>query len=142
MQTSRFAKRLLLLQNLFQSPPQNPCKEMQIFQRKHRYAIYAIFLRIFNNNICKKEDNRKIENWKIRRENIQEEKKKKKIKLAGFPPPLCRKWEEGAWSLFNCSHISKFLHVLNSLFAPFSKWNEMLLPFNLLSKKDQSNTTT
>lgn len=131
-------KRLLLLQNFLQHPPQNQCKEIQIFQRKHRYAIYAIFLNMFNNNISRKEDNRNIENWKIRREKIQE--KKKKIKLAGFPSPLCRKWEEQAVQLL--SYISKFLHVLNSLFAPFSKRNEMLLPLNLLSKKDQSYTTT
>lgn len=32
--------------------------------------------------------------------------------------------------------------IFSSLFAAFSKWNERPLPFNLLSKKDQSYVTT
>lgn len=67
---------------------------MQIFKRKQRYAIYAIFVNMFNNNISRKDDNRNTENGKMCREKIQEEKKK--IKLAGFPSPLCRKQEEQA----------------------------------------------
>lgn len=48
---------------------------MQIFQRKHRYAIDVLFLNMFNNDIYRKENNRNIENGKICREKMQEEKK-------------------------------------------------------------------